>query len=113
MNQKSSIINDQWHRKIRREFEEYTNNDSRDYSIKIFSMNEQIDRYAKALTFWNIKLYNDECLPEESYMFQCFRTETHMKIQQNLPKNIQIKIIETANELFKNYVLWRILGILI
>ena len=94
-------MDDKWERKIRREFEEYTNNDSKDYSCKKFSIDEQINRYSKALAFWNIKLFN--CTSNEQYMFNASRHETYIRIQQTFTKSDQLKIVQKANELASNF----------
>ena len=47
---------------FRRKHDEYMQTNSYDYSLNIFSRDEQIERYAKELSFWRIemKLTNNE-----------------------------------------------------
>lgn len=99
LSNKSDIIDCQWEEKIRYEFEESTNTENaKDFSYKIFSMDDQINRYSKALAFWNIKLYNNNSL-KEIYMFQSSRNETYIRIHTIFSIPDQQKIIEKANEL--------------
>ncbi len=103
----------------RDEFEKYTGMNTRDNTVKLFTLDEQIDRYSKSLSFWTllcdkIKLskkinpdYYEEHEKNLNYIY-CMISHNQFKIESIFPlpavkrildivKNKQIENIKAMN----------------
>ena len=90
----------------REEYEQFTQSDSRDYSYKIFTQDEQIRRHANFLSFWYIKLdelKKDPVILSQSDMITHVNKEIFFQMNIDKLEN-KIKTQHTAHaiKLIKN-----------
>lgn len=85
----------------------YTGVDIYDTGNSIFSLDEQIERYARNYAFWKLQkqveslddLMDDPYLCARFYVASQGRQDALMKIEKNFNESIREKIYERVNEL--------------
>ena len=93
-------------RELRYKYEEEFKIDSRDKSVKSFTEEEQVDRYAKMMFFWDINqvLNNDDVISDPKLTAKYFyisnvRSQTYHTIMTRFDNTMQKLIFKRYKEL--------------
>lgn len=105
-----SSIKPEFHKELdiefRNKYKEYFGIDSNnDIGIKIFTLEEQIERYSKNLFFWRKEFIEIDCNSTDKtvarYLFTRSKYDNILKmVKTKFFKSVQDKIINTADKLF-------------
>ena len=101
---------DEIDRELRYKYEEEFKTDSRDKNVKRFTEEEQVDRYAKMLFFWDINqvlnpddVINDPKLTAKYFYISNMRSQTYHTIMTRFDDRMQKLIFDRYKELAETH----------